>query len=310
MYTTTTNDADLASAVMERIGKSWDNRVAVRKERLDLTQYTDPSIPDFPIAMVPFWDDPDFAALDDATKHRFLGCAWVAYNEKAIYLEDAIVNPMCTLLMRGALPGVGHPRVKQVIAQILVDEQFHILMCLDICNVARERHGLQDFTSPEPNLGVRHRALLAAAADEHEAALVRMAYATISECSINEFLNTVADDKTIQPLNRINTDMHRRDESVHGPAIRQIASSVYRALDEDSQRRYREYLRDALDIFTTPDPEQWTPLLDYLEIPDREAIMTRLRERMAGRKLKRDYTIIRAMFDELGITEQVGFEFA
>jgi len=310
MYTTTTNDAQLAAAVMERIGKSWDTRVAVRKERLDLSGYTDPDLPDFPVSMVPFWDDPDFAALDDATKRRFLGCAWVTYNEKAIYLEDAVVNPLFQLLLRNALPGVGDPRVKQVIAQILVDEQFHILMCLDICNVARDRHDLHDYVSPEPNLGARQREVVARCADDHEATIARLAYATVSECSINEFLNQVADDRTIQPLNRINTDMHRRDESVHGPAVRQIASSIYRAMDEDDRRIYRHYLNDALTIFTTPDAGQWGPVLDYLEIPRRDAVMARLEERFASHRLKRDYANIRAMFEELGITESVGFAFA
>ena len=42
-------------------------------------------------------------------------------------------------------------------AQILVDEQFHILMCLDICNNARERPraappSVDDYRPPPPVL--------------------------------------------------------------------------------------------------------------------------------------------------------------
>src|SRR5689334_12906192 len=99
MYTTIRNDAEFARSVLEKIGSSWNNRVAVRKERLDLGQYYDARIPDFPVSMVPFWDDEEFAKLDDEAKLRFLAAAWVAYNEKAIYLEDEIVQPLCALLL-------------------------------------------------------------------------------------------------------------------------------------------------------------------------------------------------------------------
>jgi alpha-N-dichloroacetyl-p-aminophenylserinol N-oxygenase len=309
MYTTAKNDAELSRAVLERIGKSWDTRVAVRKERLDLTQYVDPSIPDFPISMVPFWDDEDFSGLDEQTKLRFLGAAWIGYNEKAIYLEDEIVQPLCSILLKGLLPGVGDPQVKQVLAQVQVDEQFHILMCLDICNVARQRHHLDDYRAPEPLLGIRLKEILAKAPNEKERMVARLAYASVAEMSINAYLNQVANDMTIQPLNRINTDMHRKDESVHGIAFREITASVYRNLDADAQRSFRTYIADALDIFTSPDLTSWSSLLDYVGVPGKDRILAKLDASTKGKRLTRDYTVLGSLFDELGIKEEVGFRF-
>lgn len=307
MYTTAKNDAELARAVLERIGKSWDTRVAVRKERLDLTQYCDPSLPDFPTAMVPFWDDEDFAKLDEQTKLRFLGAAWVSYNEKAIYLEDEIVQPLCSLLLKDRLPGASDPQVKQVLAQVQVDEQFHILMCLDICNNARLRHRLDDYKAPEPLLGVRLKEILERSPNERESAIARLAYAAVAEMSINAYLNQVANDMTIQPLNRINTDMHRRDESVHGIAFREITASVYKNLDPDGQRSFRAHVADALTDFTSPDLTSWVSILEYIDVPGRAGILEKLAQTTAGKRLKRDYTVLEALFDELGIKEEVGF---
>ncbi|AJK46537.1 diiron oxygenase [Burkholderia plantarii] len=301
MYTTLDHDASFTAKVVERLAASWDHRVAVRQPRLDLTQYCDDSIPEFPISMVPFWDDEDFAPLPHADKLRFLGAAWVAYNEKAMYLEDEIVQPLCSLLLKRRLPGTGDARLKQALAQIQVDEQFHILMCLEVCHCARERHRLGDLEVPEPLVGVAQRARLAAARDEREAAIVRLAYASVAEMSINAYLTQVSTDLSIQPLNRINTDLHRRDEAAHGTGFHEIVGSVYRALDAPGQAAFAAEIAAALDVFTTPDTTAWHAILAHLAVPHRERILARLDARNEGVRLSRDYATLRSLFDELGI---------
>ena len=309
MYTTVTHDASLTRNVLQRIGQSWDTRVAVRKERLDLGQYYDPAIPDFPISMVPFWDDPDFATLTQEQKLRFLAVAWVAYNEKAIYLENDIVQPACNLLFKGEFPGVSDPQVKQVIAQIQVDEQFHILMCLDICNVARTRHQVQDYVMPEPLVGVLLRRSVAAAVTPHDAAIIKLAYAAVAEMSINAYLNTVSSDMTIQPLNRINTDMHRRDEATHGIGFREIVGSIYRRMDAPAQAIFRTATGSALTDFTRPDMGSWESILMYMDVPARARILGKLAASSQGLVLRRDYGTLHALFDELGIKNDIDFAF-
>src|SRR4051812_30325111 len=100
MYSNITPDVELTRNVLASLGKSWDQRVAVRKERLDLNQYYDASIPDFPTSLVPFWMDEDFVGLGQDVKWRLLATAWIAFNEKAIYLEEAVVQPACGILFR------------------------------------------------------------------------------------------------------------------------------------------------------------------------------------------------------------------
>ncbi|WP_319772604.1 diiron oxygenase [Breoghania sp.] len=309
MYTNISDDTALVRNVLENLGKTWDDRVAVRKERLDLDQYYDPAIPDFPSSLVPFWDDEDFSSLSAQTKLRFLAVAWVAYNEKAIYLEEAVVQPACGIFFRGELPGIGAARTKQVVAQIQVDEQFHILMCLDVCHVARKRHHIEDYRMPEPLLGVRLKEIIADAADEEEARIAQVAYASVAEMSINAYLNEVATDQTIQPLNRVNTDMHRQDEAAHGIGFSEIVGSVYRQMNDKQRQTFRKLIGQALTDFTTPDLTYWASILDYLGIPNRDAIIERHETSTRGLVLKRNYTTIRRLFDELEITDDIDFEF-
>lgn len=307
MYTTVRNDAEFGREVISRMGKSWNQRVAVRQERLDLSQYYDPTIPDFPVTMVPFWNDEVMTRLDESTRLRFLAAAWVAYNEKAIYLEDEIVQPLCALLLRGALPGVSDADVKQVIAQIQVDEQFHILMCLDICNNARVRHQLQSYVVPTPKVGALLKEKLAQTTSDLDATILRMAYASVAEMSINAYLNQVANDQTIQPINRINTDMHRKDESAHSTAFHEIVGSVYKGLDKDAQAMFRARLVQALTDFTTPDHGSWASILEYFQIPQRERILAELDEATKNKRSTRDYTVLRSLFNDLGISDDHGF---
>lgn len=309
MYTSVSNDAELERNVIEKITQSWNHRVAVRQERLDLTQYYDPSIPDFPIAMVPFWQDAAFSEVSDEIKLRFLAVAWVAYNEKAIYLEDEVVQPLCSLLLKNRLPGVADPQIKQALAQLQVDEQFHILMCLEICNSARMRHQLDGYVMPEPMLGVRLKELLNAAQDAQESALIRMAYATVAETSIHVYLKRISSDVTIQPLNRINTDMHRKDESAHSTVFREIAGSVYKNLDADAKACFKKYILRALNDFTEPDLSFWSSLLRYLHIPAWQQIVERLEQRLKSQRIGRDYTSLLSLLEEIGIKDEINFSF-
>lgn len=313
MYTTATNDAGFERKVMEKLAKTWDQRVAVRQDRLDLDQYYDVNIPDFPIAMIPFWEDPEFtqliAELGDDAKRRFLAATWIAYNEKVMYTEDEIVQPLCRLLLKGQLPGVGDPQVKQVIAQMQVDEQFHILMCLEICNSARIRHNLGDYVLPEPVLGVRLKESLASTNDPFEQVLIRMAYATVSETTIHAYLKQLSSDMTIQPMNRIHTDMHRRDESAHGPAFLEIARSVYKSLDNGAKAYFRQCMAKALNDSVEIDIEFWSSTLAYLQVRDWTPITGRLKERAKTKRISRDYTALVTLLDELGIRKEINFTF-
>lgn len=313
MYSTATNDAGFERKVMERLAKSWDQRVAVRQDRLDLGQYYDASIPDFPVAMIPFSGDQEFAQLiadaEENVKLRFLAATWLAYNERVIYIEDEIVQPLCRLLLKGRLPGMGDALAKQVLAQTQVDEQFHILMCLDILSSARTRHKLDDYVLPEPLLGRRLKEQLAVTRDPFEQALIRMAYACVSETTIHAYLKQLSSDLTIQPLNRMHTDMHRRDESAHGTIFLEIARSVYKSLDDEAKTCFSNCMTKALHDSVEIDVSFWSSTLGYLQVRDWRPVIGRLDEAAKTKRVARDYTALVSLLDELNIRGKINFTF-
>jgi hypothetical protein len=281
--------------------------VAVRRERLDLSGYVDPALPDFPVAMVPFWNAPAFAGVAPAERLRLLGAAWVVYNEKTISVENDVITPLCNCLLRDELPGISRPRVKEVIAQMQVDEQFHVLMCLEVCNSARRRHRLDRLVVPKSLVVRRQEALLAELAPGRAQALARLAYATVAEMTLNAFLRALSVDETIQPLNRLNTDLHRRDEGAHALIFRELAAGVFRALPSDEQATFNHHLGRALRDFTEPDPSGWEACLRYLELSAADDLLAGLRT--PGRKTARDYGRLVALLDDLGNRGAVGFDF-
>lgn len=305
MYTNSIGDTALNKAIVQKLKSSWNSRVAVRKQRLDLAQFYNPTIPDFPIHMVQFWDDEAFKSVDERTRLRLLAGAWIMYNEKTIYIEDKIINPACQLLLRAELPGVCDPDVKEVIAQTLVDEQFHILMCLEVCNSARERHQLHDLTIATPLLIERTDSVTREAEVRGEVALARMAYALVAEMTINTYLKTLSADTSIQPLNRINTDMHRQDEVAHSTLFKELGTSVYRSLNSHQAQIFKEYIRRALNDFTEPDNSGWATILKYLQIPQAAQIIICLEEKTKGTRLPRNYSAFKDLLDELNLTEEI-----
>ncbi len=308
MYTNSIGDAALNKAVVQKLKNSWNSRVAVRKQRLDLAQYYDPAIPDFPEHLVQIWNDEAFKSVDERTRLRLLAGAWIMYNEKTIYIEDKIINPACQLLLRDELPGVCDPDVKEVIAQTIVDEQFHILMCLEVCNNARERHQLHGLTIVTPLLIERADSVTREAEMRGEVALARMAYALVAEMTINTYLKALSADTSIQPLNRINTDMHRQDEAAHSTLFRELGASVYRSLNSHQAQIFKGYIRRALNDFTEPDNSGWVAILKYLHIPQAGQIITCLEEKTKGTRLPRNYSAFKGLLDELGLTGEISAE--
>ncbi|WP_040242662.1 diiron oxygenase [Chromohalobacter japonicus] len=310
MYTGTENPTTAhENEILARLTESWNQRVAVRKARLDLNDYYDTTAPDFPPSMVPFWDDPRFQAIDEADKRRVLAGAWINYNEKTIFVEDKVINPMCSLLLRDALPGVGDSVTKKAIAQTQVDEQFHILMCLEVCDCARRQHQLHDLHIPTPLLEQRMETTLSKADNEREFALIRMAYATVAEMTINVFLKRLSQDRSIQPLNRLNTELHRQDEASHAAIFGEIARAVYERLGAGQQAIFRAHLLRAIDDFVELDVGFWRAILDYLAIPERESILQDMAAKRRTNSSLRDYSALVKLLQQIGIHEGSSFVF-
>ncbi|HEU4407154.1 MAG TPA: diiron oxygenase [Polyangiaceae bacterium] len=301
---------EAAAQVVGVLAESWAGRVAVRTSGIDLKTYYDKTIPDYPPGLVPFRDDPRYQALAFEERQRVLAAAWVAYNEKTIAVEQAIVEPACHLLLRGAFAGADTGPIKRAVAQTLVDEQFHILMCLEACLVARELHGVTALRFPEPLVVEELEGELARCASPRDAELVRLAFATVAEVTINAYLDLLANDQTIQPMNRETTALHRKDESSHRKLFHEFTKALFGRLTPGERARYLRGLATGLEAFVKVDLGAWAAILDHLAVPGAPDIMQQCARAGASKRLTRDFSGFRRLLRDAGVREEdVPFRF-
>ncbi|MCM2496147.1 diiron oxygenase [Burkholderia glumae] len=292
------------------LANSWANRVAVRTSSFEASNYYDISLPDYPPDLVPFRHVPAYAALDEAIQRRILAGAWIAYNEKTIGVETFIVAPACQLLLRGAFDGVNSGAIKRVIAQTQVDEQFHILMCMEACLLTRQMHGLQGLVIPVGAVVKELEVDMARAPGGRPGELIQLAYAVVAEVTINAYLDLLADDTTIQPFNRETTALHRKDEYSHRKIFADLTPQIVAHLSSEERSLFLQSLARGLEAFVKIDFNSWRSILTFLGVADAGDILLACLAGNPSSRIVRDYTGFRRLLAEMGVEErEVAFEF-
>ncbi|WP_375758025.1 diiron oxygenase [Corallococcus exercitus] len=307
-----TRDAAVELAILDKIASTWQRRATVKKPELDLEGLFQPELPDYPIALVPFRDHPRFVEAPEERKQALLSWAWMAYNRNTIMNEEKIANPAFELLMHARFPGTNHPGIKRTVVQALVDENYHTFMHLNATLVTERKRGLVFNESLLPDsLACRMlQAARARAADAWEQDLLTLAYAVVAEISINAYLNLLSKDQSIQPINRMTTELHNRDEFSHALVIAEIAKSVYVHMNDAMRECFIRALPEALRGIASSDYKTWRALLEHLGFEHVDEIIGDLEGQTGSRVLVRDYSGLKHLASELGILERMDFEFA
>ncbi|MEV7866602.1 diiron oxygenase [Streptomyces sp. NPDC088124] len=236
----------------------WGKRVAVKKDELDLDGHFDAALPDFPEHLVPVLGLPGADRLDRDARERILSASWIAYNAKTAAIEDEIILPACRLMLRERIPVRRDDVAVDALHQTIIDEHYHILMCHNAVGVTRRRRGLEDVRfAPGGWSVVQGRDAVRAGLSGFDRDIVDIAFSLAAETTISGFLSALSTAQEIQPMNRITTDLHRRDESGHAVVFRELCGSLYRNLDGGQQRMFREALVTGLTAFRSADLEPW-----------------------------------------------------
>ncbi|MFJ7213443.1 diiron oxygenase [Amycolatopsis sp. NPDC098790] len=244
--------------LLGELARRWGRRVAVKKDELDLDGHFDAGMPDFPEHLVPVLDLPGAEKLDHDDRRRILAASWIAYNAKTAAIEDEVILPACRLMLTGRLPVRGDDNAVAALHQTIIDEHYHILMCHNAVGVTRRRRDLEDLEfDPKGWSVVRGLEEARAGTSGFERDLVEIAFSLAAETTISGFLSTLASAEDIQPMNRITTDLHRRDESGHAVVFRELCGSLYRGLDAPDQALFRDALVRGLTAFRAADFEPW-----------------------------------------------------
>jgi alpha-N-dichloroacetyl-p-aminophenylserinol N-oxygenase len=288
--------------LLVQLTSRWAGRVAVKRDELDLDGHFDALLPDFPAHLSPPGRTPRFAAADPQAQQLTLAASWIAYNAKTSAVEEEIILPACRLLLEGQLPGRQDDLARTALHQTVIDEHYHVLMCMNAASVTRRRREIAGLEF-DPGAWSVVRALRArrAEAPAGHADLVSLAFALAAESTINAFLLTVSQDRTIQPMNRMTVELHRQDESGHAAVFRDLGVHVHRKLDPEQREFFEHALRDGVAAFGSADHEAWARVaavgglgLSAAELADGAALVA---------PLPRDTGPLRQLLADLDIPE-------
>lgn len=298
------------SAVISALAGTWQRRATVKRSEPLLDDLFDPDKRDYPDQLIPFHDDDRFRRLGEPTRARIRAWAWIAYNKNVMDVEQYVVNPGFRLLSQDAFgTGLGDSLTMATL-QAMVDEQYHTLMHLNASALIRRRRGWQmpDSRLPYGPTVRHHHAAVAAAGNPREAALVSLAYTTVAETSISSYLGLMTGDDELQPVNRATVALHRRDEYCHSSIAGELLKIVYVRLDGDDRRVLLGGLADGLRAFEANDYATWNAVMQAEGVRHGDALVADAAHDAERRKLVNDCGVIRRLCDDLGVADEVPYE--
>ncbi|MFD4293264.1 diiron oxygenase [Rhodococcus sp. NPDC058505] len=296
------------TAVIRGLVRSWPRRATVRRTEPDLDGPTmddlfDPARADYPAALLPFTGHPVYEGLDGTARARIRSWAWIAYNKNVMDVEQDVVTPGFGLLFRDAFGTGLSDTARASVLQAMVDEEYHTLMHLNGSALVRRRRGwpLPDAALPDALLVRRHRDAVAAADTPRAAALTTLAYATVAETSIGDYLALIADDDTVQPVHRATIALHRRDECAHASVAAELLVLVHAGLDARDRGTLIAALRAGVDAFTATDLSVWSAILHAENVTGADAMLREVAADPDRRRFLQDCTAIDRLLDRFAV---------
>lgn len=249
--------------IITSISKSWNRRSWVRNQYEDEGVPYDDSLADYPEELLPFKSHSLYQELSEKSKSKIVTWAWINYNRKVILVEEDVINPGIQLLLDQKLPGVDDFNIQKVLRQTLVDEHFHMLLHGEAIEETRK---LREISPIKGSIdSIFHRRLLERignTTEQWEKDILVFIWATVSEVSINAYLDLLSRNQRIQPNNANIALLHARDESAHNKVMVEISKLVYRKLSDRQKQFFIDNLPFALCAFVEPDFNAWLNILN------------------------------------------------
>lgn len=303
-------DVVVENAIISRLAGNWHRRATVKREEPALDELFDSERPDYPVRILPFRDHPLWEGLAEEQRSRILSWAWVAYNRHTVMAEQRVANPAFALVMEGEYPGLGGPDLTTALAQAMVDEQYHTLMHINASELTRRhrRLALPDHALPLSHTARTHERLREQCSQRWERSLTTLAFATVSEISINAYLDLIAEDTEIQVVNSTTANLHNRDEHCHAAISDELAKVVYEILPLAQQRFFLDMLLAGLEAFTATDYATWERIFELERIADADAMLQEVQGDPSVSRIVRDYSGLYGLLRDMDVLDQVEFD--
>ncbi|MFF7635715.1 diiron oxygenase [Kitasatospora sp. NPDC008050] len=305
-------DREIDESVLRRIADSWPRRATVRTDldRISAPEEYDRALPDYPEHLLPFAEHPRWLAAEPGQRQQVLTMAWLVYNERVIAAEEHVANPTFAKIMHGHFPGADGVHLKRAVQQTHVDEVWHTYM--HMIAMQRTREVRQVTGEPRYPHTVTFRRLQEAQARAGEAwqrDLLKLVWTTVSEISVNAYLELLSRDETVQPLHALVPRLHARDEAAHSSVMVEVAKALYVHLNAEQRRAFVDTLPKALHAFVEQDFAVWPGILTAAGIEHAEEIVADCRRASGSNLLVRDFSGIRRIVREMELDELVDYDF-
>jgi len=293
-----------------RLNQAWTKRATVcAPDKAEPREAFDPTRPDYPEAMVPFFHHPKFQALSDELKSTVVTWGWIGYNLRTVTAEEHVVNPALSVIANQYL-GKNDWHFREAMQQTLIDEHYHTLMHLRAIERTREERALdQDLDLPPSVTYLRLLALREELPEQWQKDLAAITFAVVAEISVNAYLDLLADDLSIQPQNRRVAELHNRDEYAHSKILAEVAKVMYANMSPAQRTFFAQTLSVALSAFIAQDYSMWEAILTQLGVEDAALIIADTRESNKNATIMRDYSGLHRLARDLGISDQIDFDF-
>ena len=295
---------EIGPETLRRLSAAWPRRATIRSsmEALIPAGEFDPSIPDYPVEFLPFAQHPDFLDAPFEKRQAVLTHAWLMYNARVITAEEQIANPTFAKIARGSFPGSERFEIKQAVQQAHVDETWHTYMHMMAMHYSRQARGVgPDVDYPH---AVTYRDLVAEqeqVSERWHADLLALVWTTVTEVSVNAYLELLSRNNTIQPMHALVARLHARDEAAHGSVMVEVARELYVHLDPARRQAFARALPKAVLAFARHDYQAWPAVLRQAGIDRADDIVEDSRRMPSNALLVRDFSGVTRLARELDI---------
>ncbi|MDH2433961.1 diiron oxygenase [Pokkaliibacter sp. MBI-7] len=259
---------DAVQKMLQKLTTLWRTRAAVNQ---DIPVYAelafDASKRDFSESLLPFRDHDAWLQAPEAIRSACLSYAWGIYNLKTIYIECDVVTPACEDIIKTPPASNNRALLQDVMSEALLDEALHTRMSVMACNYIYDHRQLVPLDFTDFNLVQWRRQQLTSCGAEWERRLTRFAIACASETLITDYLKTMAEDTSIQPICHEVTRTHAVDEWSHSSVFSFSAMDIIRGLSEKEREYFRRTVRKTVEMFANNELGAWQAVFNLIGMP-------------------------------------------
>ena len=304
-----TEDISHCRTLLQKLVNNWHKRAQVgqiRQKAVKLNQPEwsfDKDRDDFRVDLLPFKNHPHFQQAPVEVKKKILSCGWLAYNEKTVEIESKIISPACNHIIARNVPGVEDGISQQIACDTMVDEAYHVQLVMTACRVTREKRNLQNLRSPSFALTTNMYQEQSYFSEPWQKILIQLATAIVSEIFISDYLDLLANDREIQPLNQITVATHRQDEMAHGSIFKNLTKCVYSQLNHKQKDFFVRVLPKPVRWFANTELNVWKSMLQQIGFSHTESVINDCATSNEVNLKRIDYSDLISLAKEVGILD-------